>query len=220
MRNLIKQFESTRKYTPEEAWFLFKIVAISEALGWTILIAGILVGHYDPQLRIYSLPIAGQIHGTIFIAYFIMLIALYPSLKWNRTTFLFSIIAGIVPYGSLVFELIVGQKKYLTTSREVSILIRQGRSIIAAQPSHGIDWQLPSISIDITKNIEEQVLVAVKNWFKIDAKIINNPDNDTYEIKLSRRIGISELVAVADRIPLVDELSLISGSDSRFLKLV
>lgn len=100
----LSKLEASRPFTETEAWTLYRIVALSEAFGWTLLIAGILIRHFRLPGYSIAVPIAGQIHGTIFLIYFGVSITIYSSLSWSRKKFLMAIIAGIPPYGSLVFE--------------------------------------------------------------------------------------------------------------------
>jgi integral membrane protein len=100
----LDKLESYRPFTEHEAWGLFRAVAISEAVGWTILIAGLAISHYRLPGSRYSVPIAGQIHGTIFLIYFGVLIVVYSSLRWSRKKFLLAAVAGVPPYGTLIFE--------------------------------------------------------------------------------------------------------------------
>jgi integral membrane protein len=103
--SFINKLENTHIFTEQEAWGLFRIVAISEAIGWTLLIAGILIHKYRLPGHTFSVVLAGQIHGTIFLIYFAMLIAIYSSLGWSRKKFIVAFMAGIPPYGTLIFEL-------------------------------------------------------------------------------------------------------------------
>ena len=67
-------------------------------------ITGIAINHYGlPGYRI-AVPIAGQIHGTLFLIYFGLLIAVYSSFHWPPKMFLVAVLAGIIPFGILVFE--------------------------------------------------------------------------------------------------------------------
>jgi integral membrane protein len=102
--SVLHKIEATRPFTEDEAWLLFRIVALSEAVGWTILISGILIEHFNLPGHAYAVPIAGRIHGTIFIGYFGVILAIYSSLRWSRLKFLSAIVAGVPPYGTLLFE--------------------------------------------------------------------------------------------------------------------
>src|SRR5438128_1566340 len=101
---LLEKLEAQRPFTEAEAWGLFRIAALSEAVGWTILIIGVAVEKYNLPLHQYAVPIAGRTHGTIFILYFATLIVTYSSLRWPRWKSLVAIAAGVPPYGTLVFE--------------------------------------------------------------------------------------------------------------------
>lgn len=110
----LRKLEATQPFTESEAWGLFRIAALSEAFGWTLLITGILINHYHLPGHHFAVPLAGQIHGTIFIAYFGILIAVYSSLEWSRQKFLLAVLAGIPPYGTLVFEQWTAHKRRAT----------------------------------------------------------------------------------------------------------
>ena len=80
------------------------MAAFSEAVGWTLLITGITIRYFGLPGRDIAVPIAGQIHGTIFLIYFGVMAAIYGSLGWSRRKFLLAVLAGVPPYGSLIFE--------------------------------------------------------------------------------------------------------------------
>ena len=84
----LEKVESVRPFTEDEAWWLFRAVAFAEAIGWTILIIGLLIRHYGLIGHNIAVPIAGQIHGMIFLTYFGILLAVYSSLCWSRLQFL------------------------------------------------------------------------------------------------------------------------------------
>ena len=100
--SLFSRFEHNETFTENEAWGLFRIAAIGEACGWTILITGIvlkqLLKNNDPVL------IAGQIHGLLFICYAVASVGLYPNLRWSRFKSIVALMASVPPYGSLLFE--------------------------------------------------------------------------------------------------------------------
>jgi integral membrane protein len=111
MLGLLRKFEVARPFTEREAWLLYRIAAFSEAIGWTLLIAGILIEKYLTPGNDVAVLIAGNIHGTIYICYFVAALGLYPSLGWSRWRGLFAMIAGIPPYGSLLFEMWEAHKR-------------------------------------------------------------------------------------------------------------
>ena len=105
VKSWLNKFESNQVFTEDEAWMLFKIAAFSEAIGWTILIIGIVISTYiDPSTKI-PLLLAGRTHGMLFFAYALAAISLYPNLKWSRTKSFIALLASVPPYGSLMFEI-------------------------------------------------------------------------------------------------------------------
>jgi integral membrane protein len=101
---LLRKLEASQPFTEREAWGLFRMAALGEAVGWTILITGIVVRKYKLPGHSFAVTLAGQIHGTLFIVYFGILIASYSSLRWPRKKFVLAALAGIPPYGTLLFE--------------------------------------------------------------------------------------------------------------------
>jgi len=110
-RNLLRQFEEARPFTENEAWLLFRIAAFGEAIGWTLLIAGILIKHYVTPGNDTAVLIAGQIHGMIFFGYLVAALGLYPSLGWSRWRAMISLAASVPPYGTLAVELYAAHKR-------------------------------------------------------------------------------------------------------------
>jgi len=100
----LDKLESIQFLPEEKAWVLYKIAALSEAAGWTMLLIGIIIRHFKLPGANIAVPITGQIHGTVFLIYFAVLLVTYTSLHWSRKKFLIAILAGIPPYGTLVFE--------------------------------------------------------------------------------------------------------------------
>lgn len=104
MIKLLKRYEAIRPFTDVEAWILFRLAAFGEAIGWTLLIMGILLERYIPAINGTAVAIAGRIHGTLFIAYLAACIVLYPSLRWSPWRALIALILSVPPYGTLLFE--------------------------------------------------------------------------------------------------------------------
>lgn len=100
----LNKFEQNQVFTEEEAWMLFKITAYGEAIGWTILIIGIVITKFITPNSNVALLLAGRIHGLLFIVYGLSSILLYPSLKWSKRKSFTALLASVPPYGSLVFE--------------------------------------------------------------------------------------------------------------------
>jgi len=102
--NLLRRFEAARPFTEDEAWLLFRIAAIAEACGWTLLIAGILLNPHVSSHTNTALILAGRTHGMLFFVYCLASLGLYPSLGWSRWRALFALGFSVPPYGTLFFE--------------------------------------------------------------------------------------------------------------------
>jgi integral membrane protein len=103
-QNLSKRVEAIRPFTQSEAWGLFRLAAFAEAIGWALLIAGILIRNQHGFGSGVAVPIAGRIHGMCFITYFAVVILVSTSLRWPWRSVLLAILAGVPPFGSIVFE--------------------------------------------------------------------------------------------------------------------
>lgn len=111
MKFVLERYEKLRPFTDDEAWLLFRIAAIAEACGWTLLIAGILIERYLTPGNNTAILIAGNLHGTIYLVYFAAALVLYPSLGWSRWNGFAALLAGVPPYGSLLFEMWMAHKR-------------------------------------------------------------------------------------------------------------
>lgn len=104
MNKLLKLYASFRPFNDREAWGIFKIAAFGEAIGWTLLISGILISKYLTPKSTIAVQIAGHMHGTLFLLYIAMTLLVAPSLRWNITKTLFAGLMSVPPYGTLMFE--------------------------------------------------------------------------------------------------------------------
>ena len=112
MTNPLKAYSRFTPFTESQAWTLFKIAAIAEAIGWTLLIGAILLRDHVLAGNGIPVTIAGRIHGMMFAAYIVAVLALGPSLGWSWFRTLIAGAFSMPPYGSLVYELwSAGQRK-------------------------------------------------------------------------------------------------------------
>lgn len=104
LRQLLAAYQNFTPFNDKEAWLLYRIAAIAEAIGWTLLLIGIackrlpLSWHDDP------VAVAGRIHGTWFIVYIVACLVLGPSLHWSPIRTLIAGCFSMPPYGSILFE--------------------------------------------------------------------------------------------------------------------
>lgn len=103
-KNLLRRFERARPFTEREAWLLFRMAAVSEACGWTLLIAGLAIQRYFTPGNDTAVIIAGRTHGMLFFVYVLAAVGLYPSLGWSRWRAAFALAFSVPPFGTLLFE--------------------------------------------------------------------------------------------------------------------
>jgi integral membrane protein len=104
LESLLSKYESFTPFTEPEAWGLFRIAAIAEAVGWTLLIIGILLGQYVFVGSEIPVTIAGRVHGMLFLLYITATVLLSPSQGWSKSRTIIAGVASVPPYGSLIFE--------------------------------------------------------------------------------------------------------------------
>lgn len=97
-------YQNFQPFTDAEAWMLFRIAAIGEAVGWSLLIIGILCRNLSVSWNEAPVQVAGRMHGTLFLIYIVAVVVLSPSLKWSAPRTLLAGLCSIPPYGSLLFE--------------------------------------------------------------------------------------------------------------------
>lgn len=101
---IIRKFETNKVFNEEEAWALFRLAAIAEAVGWTLLIFGVIFEQYIMPGNHVPVIIAGRIHGLLFSLYALSAVGLYPALGWSRKKAFVALLASVPPFGSLAFE--------------------------------------------------------------------------------------------------------------------
>ncbi|HET8991889.1 MAG TPA: DUF3817 domain-containing protein [Candidatus Saccharimonadales bacterium] len=104
MSRLYYGYLKFRPFTDHEAWLIFKLAAYLEAIGWTLLIGGILVSKYLTPHSTIAVQIAGHMHGTLFILYIAAVAVASPSLHWKPVRIILAGLMSVPPYGTLFFE--------------------------------------------------------------------------------------------------------------------
>lgn len=99
------KYKSFTPFFDSEAWMLFKLAAIAEAVGWTLLISGILSKRFLFHSNDLSVQVTGRLHGTLFIIYIVAALVLAPSLRWTLPRTILAGLSSVPPYGSLLFEM-------------------------------------------------------------------------------------------------------------------
>ncbi len=160
----LNKLESKQAFTEKDAWGLFKLAAIGEACGWTLLISGILCKRYITVGNNVPVLIAGQVHGMLFLIYIVAVVVTYSSLHWSRKRMLVAGIASVPPYGSLIFEQWAAYQRRsqaLKIYREISVraVIVQQSQLLVVQPKDSGYWYLPGGYL----RENETVKTALKN---------------------------------------------------------
>ena len=91
-------------FTDKEAWWIYRLGAILEAVGWTLLIGAIIYRRLGLPQYESVVTVAGRTHGIFFVAYFGAVLATFRSMGWGVWRLLFALGSGVPPYTALVFE--------------------------------------------------------------------------------------------------------------------
>jgi integral membrane protein len=82
---------------------LFRLVAIAEAITWTLLITALIVRATTGFAL--GVTIAGGIHGFVFLAYGATAVLLAVNQRWHPGVAAIAIVSAIVPYATIPVEL-------------------------------------------------------------------------------------------------------------------
>jgi integral membrane protein len=97
-------YDKTHWFTDKEAWFLFRLFAFGETLGWTLLVSAIIYRKLDLPGYEIAIQFAGRVHGMLFLMYFVFVFVTARSMQWGFWRVLTALVAGIPPYTALLFE--------------------------------------------------------------------------------------------------------------------
>ena len=108
----------------------FRVIATFEAISWTALLVAMFLKWIVKAPHEGGVPVVGMIHGVGFVIYLISTVWASVRLRWTRRTTLVGLVAGIPPFGTIVFERRLVRQGLLTT--------RSGRgSDAVGSPSRG-----------------------------------------------------------------------------------
>jgi len=93
---------------------LYRIVAIAEAITWTLLISGLIIRAVigDERGGIF-VSIGGGIHGFVFLAYGATAILTAINQRWNPGLGLLAVVTAVVPYATIPFDIWANRAKKL-----------------------------------------------------------------------------------------------------------
>lgn len=157
---VIAAYNQTQWFTDREAWFLFRVAAFGEAIGWSGLIVGILFDHYRWPNHANVLLMAGRIHGMLFFIYIAAAAALSKSLNLTFRQFVLAVSASVPPYASLVFEQLLARdrrKAARVADRQVCVraIVTKGDKLLATLPKDRGFWCLPGGALNASESPEQ-----------------------------------------------------------------
>ena len=81
---------------------VYRFLAIAEAVTWTLLIVAVIAKYaFDIDALV---PIAGPIHGFVFLAYGAMQLVVGRNQRWPIGTVLLGILTAVIPYATIPWE--------------------------------------------------------------------------------------------------------------------
>ncbi|MEU1753936.1 DUF3817 domain-containing protein [Micromonospora matsumotoense] len=87
----------------EKVTRLFVAAAIAEACSWLALLVGMAV-KYGPPGNETGVQIFGPIHGALFVAYGLLVLAVARLRRWSLGVTLVALLCAVPPFATLVFE--------------------------------------------------------------------------------------------------------------------
>src|SRR4051794_26756067 len=81
---------------------VYRFLAIAEAVTWSLLIIA-MIAKYAFQVDAL-VPIAGPIHGFVFLSYGAMQLVVGHNQRWSAATVLLGIVTAVVPYATIPWE--------------------------------------------------------------------------------------------------------------------
>ncbi|MGK9146828.1 DUF3817 domain-containing protein [Plantibacter flavus] len=83
---------------------LFRLIAIAEAITWTLLIIGMIL-KYGTQTTDLGVSIGGGIHGFVFLVYGASVLLIGINQRWRVGTILIGLVSAVVPYATIPFDI-------------------------------------------------------------------------------------------------------------------
>jgi integral membrane protein len=95
----------------------FRTLAFAEAVSWAALLVAMFfkwIVQADPHTGIEGgVPIAGPIHGALFVAYCATTLVAWRTYGWSTRTLVLGLLASVPPFFTVVFEVVADRKGLL-----------------------------------------------------------------------------------------------------------
>jgi integral membrane protein len=108
----------------------FRVIATFEAISWTALLIAMFLKWIVEAPHEGGVPVVGMVHGIGFVVYLLSTVWAARALRWSFGTLVVGLVAGVPPFGTVVFERWVQRRGLLTTRSRRS-------ATAAAAPSRG-----------------------------------------------------------------------------------
>lgn len=82
---------------------LFRVLAVAEAISWTLLIAGLIL-RATADLAI-AVTIGGGIHGFVFLSYGATAILVAKNQRWGAGPTVVAVVSAVIPYATIPTEI-------------------------------------------------------------------------------------------------------------------
>lgn len=82
---------------------LFRVLAVAEAISWTLLIAGLIV-RATTDLAM-AVTVGGGIHGFVFLSYGAAAVLVAKNQRWGAWPTIVAIASAVIPYATIPTEL-------------------------------------------------------------------------------------------------------------------
>jgi integral membrane protein len=97
-------YHKTHWFTDKEAWDVFRFFAFAEGIGWSLLIGALVYRALGGPEAPSVIAFCGSTHGMIMACYYVIVLVTARSMEWGPRRILVALVAGIPPYGTVVFE--------------------------------------------------------------------------------------------------------------------
>ncbi|MFJ6198941.1 DUF3817 domain-containing protein [Micromonospora sp. NPDC092111] len=101
----------------EKTTRLFVVAAIAEACSWLALLVGMAV-KYGPPANEIGVQVFGPIHGALFVAYGILVLAVARLHRWSLGVTFVALVCAVPPFATLIFERWAARRGMLRTAGE------------------------------------------------------------------------------------------------------
>jgi integral membrane protein len=82
----------------------FRVIAVVEAVSWTALLVAMVLKWLVHAPHEGYVPVVGPIHGVGFVVYVLSTLLAAWRLRWTASAALVGVLAGVPPFGTIVFE--------------------------------------------------------------------------------------------------------------------